>query len=111
MAEPENYLICAFLIGAGATAVMDIWAVARQWLRGAASLDYGLVGRWLAYVAHGRFRHDSISGSTPVRGEHLIGRTAHYLIGIVFASMLLAVWGIDWARHPTPGPALIVGCC
>jgi hypothetical protein len=109
MAEAVDYLVCALLIGAGATALMDIWAVARKWLRGVAPPDYGLVGRWLAYVAHGRFRHDSISASPPVRGERLIGWTAHYLIGFAFASMLLAIWGIDWARHPTIGPALIVG--
>jgi hypothetical protein len=23
--------------------------------------------------------------------------------------LLLAVWGLDWVRHPTLGPALIVG--
>jgi hypothetical protein len=23
--------------------------------------------------------------------------------------VLLAIWGLDWARHPTIGPALIVG--
>lgn len=109
MTEAANYLVCALMIGAGATAVMDIWAVARKWLRGIALPDYGLVGRWLVYVVHGRFRHDSIAASPPVRGEHLIGWTAHYLIGIAFASTLLAVWGIDWARHPTIGPALIVG--
>ena len=109
MVEAADYLAGALLIGAGATAVMDIWAVARKWLRGVGLPDYGLVGRWLAYVAHGRFRHDSISASPPVRGERLIGWTAHYFIGIAFASLLLAIWGIAWARHPTIVPALVVG--
>lgn len=104
-----SYLICAFLIGAGATAVMDIWAVARKRLLGIPALDYRLVGRWFAYMARGRFRHDPIAASPPVRGEHLIGWTAHYLTGIAFAAMLLAIWGLDWSRHPTIGPALIVG--
>jgi hypothetical protein len=44
-----------------------------------------------------------------VRGERPIGWAAHYLIGIAFAAMLLAIWGLEWARHPTIGPALIVG--
>ena len=44
-----------------------------------------------------------------MRGERLIGWTAHYLIGIAFAGVLLAIWGLEWARHPTVGPALIVG--
>ena len=67
------------------------------------------VGRWLAYLPRGRFRHDPIAASPAVRGERLIGWMAHYLIGIAFAAALLAIWGLDWARHPTIGPALMVG--
>ena len=104
-----DYLVCALLTGAGATAVMDIWALARKRLLGLTALDYGLVGRWLAYLARGRFRHDPIAASPGVPRERLIGWTAHYLIGIAFAAMLLAIWGLEWARHPTIGPALIVG--
>ncbi|MPZ38655.1 MAG: DUF2938 family protein [Rhizobiales bacterium] len=109
MREVVDYLVCAVLIGAGATAVMDIWVAVRKRLLGVPALDYGLVGRWLAYLARGRFRHDPIAASPSVRGERAIGWTAHYLIGITFAAMLLAIWGLDWARHPTIGPALIVG--
>jgi hypothetical protein len=39
----------------------------------------------------------------------VIGWGAHYAIGIVFAGLLVAIWGLDWARHPTPLPALIIG--
>jgi hypothetical protein len=88
---------------------MDIWIAVRKRMLGVPALDYGLVGRWVAYLARGRFRHDPIAASPPVRGERLIGWTAHYLTGITFAAILLAIWGLDWVRHPTIGPALIVG--
>jgi hypothetical protein len=104
-----DYLVCAVLTGMGATAAIDVWAVTRRRLLGIPPLDYGLVGRWLAYLARGRFHHDRIAASPPVRGERPIGWAAHYLIGIAFAAMLLAIWGLEWARHPTIGPALIVG--
>jgi hypothetical protein len=104
-----SYLACALLIGAGATAIMDIWMVIRRSLLGSPLPDYGLLGRWLAYMTQGRFRHDPIAASPAVPREHLIGWIAHYLTGIAFAAMLLAIWGLDWARHPTIGPALIVG--
>lgn len=97
------------LTGAGATAVMDIWTLARKRLLGVPLSDYGLVGRWIAYMPRGRFRHDRIAATPPVRGERLIGWTAHYLIGIAFAAVLLALWSLEWARQPTLGPALIVG--
>jgi len=106
-----NYLLCTLLIGVGATAVMDLWGLARKLLLGIAPPNYALVGRWVAYMAHGRFCHDSIVASAPVRGEHLIGWTAHYLIGIAFASLLIGIWGLAWIRHPTIGPALTIGIC
>jgi hypothetical protein len=109
VAEAADYLACIALIGVGATAVMDLWSVARKLLLGTPALDYGLVGRWLGHLVRGRLHHDQITASPPVRGERLIGWTAHYLIGIAFAALLLAIWGLDWARHPTIGPALIVG--
>jgi hypothetical protein len=44
-----------------------------------------------------------------VQRERTIGWISHYLIGIAFASILIAIWGIEWVRHPTIAPALIVG--
>jgi hypothetical protein len=104
-----NILVSTFLVGAGATAVIDIWAIARRRLLGIPPPDYGLVGRWLAHMSRGRFRHDSIAAAAPMPGERLIGWIAHYLIGISFAAILLGVWGLAWIHRPTLGPALVVG--
>jgi hypothetical protein len=109
MPEAVDYLVRTVLIRVGATAVVDARSIAPKYLLGIASLDYGLVGRWFAHMARRRFRHDTIAAAVPVRGERFIGRTAHYLSGIAFAFVLLAIWGIDGVRHLTIGPALIVG--
>ena len=104
-----NCLLFALYIGVGATAVMDLWGLARKPLLGIAPPNYALVGRWIAHMARGRFRHDSIAASAPVRGEHIIGWTAHYLIGIAFAALLIGIWGPAWVQQPRIGPALAVG--
>jgi hypothetical protein len=104
-----NHLLVTIFLGIGATAVMDLWGIVRKPLLGIALPNYGLVGRWIAHMTHGRFHHDSIVASAPVRGEHIIGWTAHYLIGIAFAALLVGIWGLSWIQHPTIGPALIVG--
>lgn len=109
MAEAVYWLVCAFLIGAGATAVMDLSALVLNRLGGVPLSNYGLVGRWIAHMRHGRFRHESISASAAMPGERVIGWVAHYAIGIAYAGLLLAVFGIEWARQPTLGPALIIG--
>jgi hypothetical protein len=105
----SGYLFYAVLIGAGASVVMDTWMIARKRLFGMPLPDYGLVGRWMAWMPRGRFRHHPIAASPAVRSERAIGWAAHYLIGIGFAGALLAMWGLDWVRHPTIAPALIVG--
>ena len=96
-------------IGASATAVTDLWVFVRKRMFGVPAPDYGLLGRWIVYLLHGRFRHDAIAATPAVNGERAIGWIAHYLIGIVFAAILLAIWGLEWARRPTLLPALIVG--
>jgi hypothetical protein len=104
-----DYLICVLITGAAATALMDLWGLARRPLLGIPPPDYGLVGRWLGHMTRGRFCHASIAASPPVAGERLIGWTAHYLIGIAFAAVLVGSWGLAWIRHPTVGPALLTG--
>ena len=99
----------SIFVGAGATVVTDIWAIARKRVFGIPAPDYGLVGRWIAHMADGHFRHDRIAGSPAVRGERLIGWTTHYLVGIAFAAILLGIWGIAWVRNPAISPALLVG--
>jgi hypothetical protein len=98
-------LVSSILIGAGATAVMDAWGVARTRLLGGRPPDYALVGRWLAYMPRGRFRHRPISASPPLARERLVGWTAHYLIGVSFAAVMVALWGPE----PAIVPALAVG--
>lgn len=99
----------SMLIGIGATATMDIWAVVMKRVFGVPSLNYGLVGRWLGHVRHGRFVHKSIAEARPVSQERIIGWSAHYIIGIVLAALRLLILGLDWARGPTLLPALLFG--
>jgi hypothetical protein len=109
VSEGLEFVLRVALIGIGATAVMDLWAAFQKLVFGVPSLDYGMVGRWMGHVARGCFVHENIGKSSPVRGERVIGWGAHYAIGIVFAGLLVALWGLDWAHNPTPLPALMIG--
>ena len=104
-----DLLAVTMLVGVGATAATDLWAIVRQRLFGIARPDYALVGRWLAHMARGRFRHDAIAAAPAVRGERALGWAAHYGTGIAFAALLPALFGPEWLRAPTLGPALLVG--
>jgi len=104
-----KHVIDIALCGITATALVDLWGLSRGALFGTPLPNYGLVGRWIAHMPRGRFRHDSIARSAAVRGETFIGWTTHYLIGIVFAFLLLTVAGPGWLAHPTLVPALLLG--
>ncbi len=108
MTNMVEAVVRTVLIGVGATITIDLWAAVLRAL-GVPSLNFGLLGRWIGHLAEGRFIHQSIAKASPVRGERLIGWSAHYAIGISFAGVLIAGFGLSWARSPTLLPALIVG--
>jgi len=104
-----NDLGSIVLTGVGATMFADVWTLVRKRVFAVPLLNFALVGRWVAHMARGRFRHASIAAAPPVRTEAMLGWTVHYLIGIAFAFLLPLFYGSAWLRHPTPAPALIVG--
>lgn len=103
----EDTIRIAFA-GVGATAVLDAWSWTLRGL-GVPSLDFALLGRWVAHLRQGQWRHDPIARTPVVRGEAMLGWTAHYVIGVVFAALLAALAGCAWFRAPTLGPALAFG--
>lgn len=107
--EPLAFAGRSLAIGIGATAILDLWALYAAKAYRVRGLDFGLLGRWVGHLAKGRFRHEAIASSPPVAGERFLGWTAHYAIGVIFAAALLVLCGPEWARHPTPGPALAFG--
>ncbi|MBI5066799.1 MAG: DUF2938 domain-containing protein [Deltaproteobacteria bacterium] len=108
MTTAMEFVLRSALIGIGATLVMDLWAALLRRL-GVSSLDFALLGRWIGHLPRGRLIHVSIAGTPAVRGERLIGWSAHYSIGMAFSALLLATFGLEWARAPTLLPALLIG--
>lgn len=104
-----NEIASAVIIGIGATLVIDAWGLVRKKLLGIPPADYALVGRWLGHMTQGRFRHERIVAARPIPAEALLGWGAHYLIGVVFALLLVAMCGAEWLRQPTLLPALAWG--
>lgn len=104
-----DFLFRSLVIGIGATALLDLWTLLLNRVFGWPLPNWGFVGRWFGHIPQGRFAHQNIATSSPVRNELAVGWIGHYLVGILFAAALLAIWGLDWARNPTLLPALIVG--
>ncbi len=109
MSDVVELLTRSVLIGVGASALMDLWALFSRRALGIQGLDYALLGRWIGHFPQRRFFHERIAAADPIRGERPLGWVAHYAIGIAFSFLLLAIWGLDWARSPSIWPAMLVG--
>ncbi|UTY59417.1 DUF2938 domain-containing protein [Massilia sp. erpn] len=97
------------LIGVGATMVQDLWSELLKRVFGVMPLNWAMVGRWVGHFPRGRFMHENIAKAEAVPGERPLGWLTHYAIGIAFAALLLGLAGLEWARQPTPLPAVMVG--
>jgi hypothetical protein len=96
------------LIGAGATAVMDLWLLLLQRV-GVPTTNFALIGRWVGHLARGRVAHSTISTSPAITGERALGWLTHYAVGVAYAGLLIALQGLGWMREPTFLPALAFG--
>jgi hypothetical protein len=105
LAEPAARTV---LIGMGATLFMDAWLLLLQRLK-VPTLDFAFIGRWVVHGVRGRWRHEAIAKAPAVRGELAWGWATHYATGIVFAAVLVALYGTAWLRQPSLLPALAVG--
>ncbi|MDU9401851.1 DUF2938 domain-containing protein [Pseudomonas sp. zfem004] len=95
-------------IGIGATLVMDLWTLLLRRL-GVTTLNYAMVGRWAGHLLQGRWRHAAIGKAEPVRGERAWGWLLHYVTGLLFAGLLIALAGQAWLSRPSLLPALSFG--
>ena len=104
-----NHIGGAVVVGIGAVLIMDLWNVFLQRAFHISSLNFCLVGRWLSHMQTGTFTHASIAAAPKRPVECTIGWTAHYLIGITFAVLLVVVTSGSWLEAPSFLPALLVG--
>lgn len=104
-----NTITSALLMGLGATLTFDLWGLVLKHAFGIPPSNLCLVGRWLRYMPKGTFRHGNIV-YTPARpAECAVGWSAHYLIGVSFAVVFVALAGNNWLQHPRLVPALAFG--
>lgn len=108
-----NHLLLAFihasLIGLGATLTFDLWGLLLKHAFQIMPSDLCLVGRWIRTMPEGIFWHSNIRTAPQRSGECMVGWTAHYLIGIAFASTFVVIVGDNWLHQPSLLPAALFG--
>lgn len=103
-----THLFSLILVGIGATLIMDGWGLFLRHAFQVNSLNFCLVGRWLSHMSLGQFRHNNIAAASKRPAECLLGWSAHYLLGVAFALLLLPI-ADTWLAQPLLMPALTLG--
>lgn len=101
--------INVIFIGLGATLTFDFWALFLKYAFKIPSSNICLVGRWLRYMPEGIFTHTNIANTPRKSAECTVGWLAHYLIGITFAIIFVALVGHPWLQAPALFPAIGFG--
>ena len=109
MSTETTYFLGAVVVGLGATLFMDVWALFLKRAFGIPSANYCLVGRWLRHMPEGTFMHASIAAAPQKRSECTVGWIAHYVIGTVYALVLVAFVSGSWLARPTLLPPMLFG--
>ncbi|MBS0240387.1 MAG: DUF2938 domain-containing protein [Proteobacteria bacterium] len=94
------------LVGVGGTIVLDLYAFFMARVLGVSATNWAMVGRWFGNMARGRFLHKAIDKTEPIKGELAIGWVGHYVIGLSYGLLLLALWGKAWLEQPKLLPPL-----
>lgn len=102
-------IFSVLLMGIGATLTFDLWGFLLKQSFNIPSSNICLVGRWVRYMPGGVFTHANIAASPPKSAECQAGWMAHYLIGVTFAGIFVAIMGTQWLAQPTPVPAVVFG--
>lgn len=109
MTTEVPYFVSAAVVGLGATLFMDAWALFLHRAFSVPLANYCLVGRWLRHMPEGTFVHASIAAAPQKPSECVVGWIAHYVIGAVYALVLVAIVSGSWLAQPTLLPAMLFG--
>jgi hypothetical protein len=107
---PDTALAIAIEVlvtGIFATLATDLWQRLLQTITGLPPVNWGLVGRWVAWMPRGVLVHRPITATAPVCGERVIGGGFHYAVGIVYAALYLAVVRLGLGSGPTLVSAIV----
>ena len=107
----EIVILQTIALGIGATIMMDLYAFCMAKLFNIPPLNYGLVGRWFIHIWKGKISHQTIMATPQVVGENSIGWFLHYLIGVIFAFVFIAMVGAIWFVETGWIAPILFGLC
>ncbi len=91
----------AGLVGIAGTLALDLYAWLLQRIFGIPATNWAMVGRWFGHMIKGQFVQPALPKAGKIPGELAIGWIVHYVIGMGYGLLLVAIMGGDWLQVPT----------
>nr|WP_288836896.1 DUF2938 family protein [uncultured Flavobacterium sp.] len=103
-----NSKLRTILVGIGATVTVDLFTAILSFFT---HKGHGIlyIGRWVSYIFKGKIFHNNIMETPRISNELIIGWLSHYVIGILFAFVLVSVFRIKWLQYPNFLAAIKIG--
>ena len=93
--------VYAWILGIGATIILDLWILIGQLLLNIPAPNWSMVGRWVGHMRQGQFIQQNLNTAPAIKMETALGWLVHYLTGIIYGYLLLLIWGHNWFQQPT----------
>lgn len=97
------------IMGVLSTIAIDLYTLVLRHGFKQSTTDWAMVGRWFGHMSKGVFSHSPIGKSAAVQNELIIGWSAHFIIGIVYAWLYLFFMTYVMSTQPTLLSALLFG--
>jgi hypothetical protein len=101
-------LVRAALVGIGGTVVLDLYVALLQRVWGIPGSNWAMVGRWIGHMPRGQFVQRKLGDAEKIPGERALGWFFHYLIGIGYGLLLVALAGPGWLQEPSLAAPVLV---
>lgn len=104
----SGVILFILIVGIGSSVILDIWVFTIAKCTGSDVPNWGLPGRWVVGMTRREWRLNDAT-TPPSLGEKMIGWAFHYAVSIVYAVLLIALWGTAYIQQPTFAPAYLIG--
>ncbi|WP_025732585.1 DUF2938 family protein [Carnimonas nigrificans] len=101
-------LAYSLVVGCIATLLLDAWALLLQ-AAGMGGSNWGAVGQWVKGLGKGEFFHPGSAAPAVSQQDKAVGWLFHYVVGIIYALLLVVIGGTHFIEAPTWAPIIWVG--
>ncbi|MGJ8514122.1 DUF2938 family protein [Carnimonas bestiolae] len=102
-------LAYSLVVGCIATLLLDAWTLLLSKAAGLGGSNWGVVGQWVQGLPQGKFFHLGDAAPAVSQQDKAVGWLFHYVVGVVYALLMVLIGGAHFITAPYWTPIIWVG--